>query len=399
MNRKLSLYFVLIALLAALLVYIDSAKPKPIDWTETYAVKDKIPFGLYIFDKESPSLFSGSKIQKFKNTPYEFFDDKYDYDTNTYSTSGSFITISNENKIDDESAAELLNFAGHGNTVFLSMKDFSRTLLDTLNLELGVQYIYNDSVKMTVAKAPQKKYWLKEGTGMHFFDSIVPDSIKSGQIKILGYQENKGKKYPNFIEASFGNGRIILHSQPAAFSNFHLLKHNHYEYAQHLVSQIPKGTIYWQNGSVADDISGSPLRYILSQPALKWALWLGLIGLVIFIFFNAKRKQRIIPVIEPLANTTVDFARTIGNLYYMEGNHHTIIEKKIIYFLEHVRTEYLIDTYTLDDAFAEKLHLKTGKPVDEIQKALHLITKHRHNFASTEADVAAINKAIENLKS
>jgi hypothetical protein len=122
------------------------------------------------------------------------------------------------------------------------------------------------------------------------------------------------------------------------------------------------------------------------------------LSLLIFIIFNAKRKQRVVPEIPPLRNTSVDFAKTIGNLYYQEGNHHTIIEKQIIYFLEHVRNEYHIDTYTLDNAFIEKLHLKTGKSFEDIQKAVDLIKKHRHEFQSTEADVIAINKAIEKLR-
>lgn len=94
----------------------------------------------------------------------------------------------------------------------------------------------------------------------------------------------------------------------------------------------------------------------------------------------------------------MDFTKTIGNLYYQEGDHHTIIEKKIIYFLEHIRNEYMIDTYTLDDAFIEKLQLKSGKSFEDIKKAVRLIQKHRHQFQSTEADVVEINKAIEKLR-
>jgi hypothetical protein len=127
-------------------------------------------------------------------------------------------------------------------------------------------------------------------------------------------------------------------------------------------------------------------------------MWVAIIAFLVFIFFNARRRQRIVPEIAPLKNTTVDFAKTIGNLYFQEGDHHTIIEKKIIYFLEHVRNVYLIDTYSLDKDFVEKLHLKTGKPIEDIEKAVSLIKKHRHEFRSTEADVLAINKAIENLR-
>ena len=90
------------------------------------------------------------------------------------------------------------------------------------------------------------------------------------------------------------------------------------------------------------------MRYILSQPALKWAWYIFLIGMLDFYIFNAKRKQRIVPIIKPLANTTVDFTKTIGNLYYQEGDHGNIIDKKIIYFLEKIRNEYLIDTTKLE---------------------------------------------------
>jgi hypothetical protein len=106
----------------------------------------------------------------------------------------------------------------------------------------------------------------------------------------------------------------------------------------------------------------------------------------------------VVPVIQPVVNSTVDFTKTIGNLYFQEGNHHTIIDKKIIYFLEKVRTEYLIDTYSLDDAFIERLHQKTGKDIKNIEQAVSLIKKHRQQILSSEADVVAINNAIEKLR-
>lgn len=400
MNRKLTLYIALIVIILGLFIYSESSKPKPVNWTPSYSVNDKIPLGLFVFNKETPTLFKGDAIERFWKTPYEYFDEKYDYDTDRYRVSGSFIAIDEYNDIDEQSVNELLNFADYGNTIFLSMQSFPQAILDTLGLQINRVHVLpdNDSIQVSTLKSPSKKYWFKEGASFTYFDSIVPDSIKSGYIKILGNQEKSGKKQPNFIQVPFGSGRIVLHTNPAAFTNYYLLNGKHYEYAQKVASQLPKGSIYWQSSYGGEGVSDSPLRYILSQPALRWAFWLSLAGMLVFIFFNARRKQRTIPIIEPVRNSTVDFARTIGNLYFMEGNHHTIIEKKIIYFLEHVRTEYLIDTFTLDDAFAEKLHLKTGKPINDIKEALHLIKKHRHNFNSTEADVAAINNAIENLR-
>jgi hypothetical protein len=391
MNRKLTIYIVLLAVFIGILILISALSPKPIDWSPTYDTKDKIPLGLYVLDKETPTLLKGQEVKKFSITPYEYFDRLFDHDAKTYKVKGTFLAINEGDRLDEQSAMELLYFAEHGNTVFLSMKDFPQMLLDTLNLQISADLFQQDSMQMRLERRPGKSYGFNEGIGLAGFDSI-----EKSHATVLGYQDAAIKDQPNFIRVGFGDGQFLLHTQPAIFSNFHLLKGEHYKYAESILSYIPEGTIYWNAGY--RHASDSEFRFIASQPALKWALWIGLIAILVFVFFNAKRKQRIIPGIKPLVNTTVDFTKTIGNLYYQEGDHHTIIEKKIIYFLEYIRNEYMIDTYSLDDAFVEKLHLRSGKSFEDIQKAVSLIKKHRHQFQSTEADVIEINKAIEKLR-
>lgn len=396
MKKSSTIYIVILVVIVLLMVIAGIMKPKQVNWTPTYATKDKIPLGLYIFDKEAPKLFKGDTLERLKTTPYEFFDNLYDYKTKRYTANGTFLNINNENEIDEESAKELLYFADHGNTVFLSMKSFPQVVMDSLDVKTVTTFTMKDSISLSLSeKKPAKDYLFSGGTGETYFDSLDTENVK-----ILGYQGSGKEKRVNFIEVPYGYGRVVLHTQPAAFSNFHLLKEDHYRYTENVASYIPKGRVFWyskkyQHGSEESD---SIFRYFLSQPPLKWGMWVAIIAFLVFIFFNAKRRQRIIPEIAPLKNTTVDFAKTIGNLYFIEGNHHTIIEKKIIYFLEHVRTVYMIDTYSLDNDFVEKLHLKTGKPIEDIQKAVSLIKKHRHEFKSNEADVLAINKAIENLR-
>jgi len=120
--------------------------------------------------------------------------------------------------------------------------------------------------------------------------------------------------------------------------------------------------------------------------------------MVFFMIFNAKRKQRVVPIIKPLANTTVDFTKTIGNLYFQEGDHQNIIDKKIIYFLEKIRNEYLIETITLDDHFEKKLHLKSGKKIEDIQNVVRLINYQKKSYhQSVEDDLITLNSAIEKI--
>ncbi|WP_395075843.1 DUF4350 domain-containing protein [Flavobacterium sp.] len=397
MNRTLKIYVFFLILLLAGIVYIDINRPKPINWSPTYSIKDKIPFGLYVFDNEVKSYFKNQKIEKINTTPYEYLIDQYDYDSlvNNYKIKGTALNISEYSDIDKQSVEELLIFVSRGNTAFLSSKELPMQLLDSLKVTTKLDYKFNDSIFNWLAnkKLDSKKYKITEGLGNNYFAKI--DTLNT---TILGYQNGDSTRV-NYIKVKYYDGEFLLHTQPTAFTNFHLLKGNHFEYAQKVLSYIPKNNIYWfiknQDGQV---ISQSPMRYILNQPALKWAWYIFLLGTLIFMIFNAKRKQRIIPIKKPLPNTTVDFTKTIGNLYYQEGDHDNIINKKIVYFLEKIRNVYLIDTNKLDDEFIKKLHLKSGKDISDIQRAVFLINTHRkspHN--SIEEDLIQINKAIEKI--
>jgi hypothetical protein len=54
MSKTIKIYIVFLVLLLVAIIYIDAVRPRPINWTPTFDLKDKIPFGLYVFDNESP---------------------------------------------------------------------------------------------------------------------------------------------------------------------------------------------------------------------------------------------------------------------------------------------------------------------------------------------------------
>ncbi|MBL0736913.1 DUF4350 domain-containing protein [Flavobacterium sp. GN10] len=398
MDNKIKIYIAILVLIFGITLLVDKGQPKPIDWTPTYSVEDKIPFGLYVFDQEADVLFK-QKVERISTqTPYEYLDSQYDARENveTYKIKGTFMNISEVDNIDDQSMKEILYFVSHGNNAFLSMKVFPKVLLDSLKIELKTDFMPNDSISVWMAnkKASTKKYTLNTGLSDYF------SKIDTLNTKVLGYQiSSKNKRQVNFIEVPYKNGYLYLHTQPVAFTNYNLLKKDYYQYTENVLSYIPKGNVFWYNKTFNDKrISSSPMRYIWSQPALKSAWYLGLLGILIFMIFNAKRKQRIVPIIKPLQNLTVDFTKTVGNLYYQEGDHTNIIDKKIIYFLERIRTDYLLDTTKLDDDFITKLHYKTGKDEKDIRDVVQLINEHRDSYhGSLEEDLLRINTAIEKI--
>lgn len=144
--------------------------------------------------------------------------------------------------------------------------------------------------------------------------------------------------------------------------------------------------------------STSPMRFILSKPALKYAWWLFLFGIFLFIFFNIKRKQRIVPIIEPKKNKSVEFVKSIGNLYLNEGDFRDMMTKKAQYFLHKVRMELLVDTQHLDDKFIKMLHLKTGKSIEKIEEAVVFIKKAQDPYAFvTKEDLIKMNTLLDEI--
>lgn len=398
MNRTLKIYIFFLLVLIAGIIYIDAVRPKPVNWSPSYRLTDKIPFGLYVFDKESDSILHQNKIQKVSKTVYEFLEPLYNYDTlvNNYKIKGTILHICDEYHIDDASTKELFYFVSSGNNAFLSVENLPKIFTDSLHIktEKPKEFTLKMDCWMANTKLGSQKYTLDKGAGNLYFSSI--DTLTT---TILGYQGNDKTKYANFIKVPYEKGNFYIHLQPVAFTNYHLLKDNHAEYTEKVLAYLPKGNIYWalkdQNGLLE---SGSPLRYILSQPALRWAWYIFLIGITVFMIFNAKRRQRIIPIVKPLSNTTVDFTKTIGNLYYQEGDHQNLIDKKIIYFFERIRHDYLIDTSVLDENFIKKLQVKTGKEIKDIEHLVYLINYQRKSYhQSVESDLIEINNAIEKI--
>ena len=64
MPRSLKIYIFLLLLVLVGIIYVDATQPKPINWTPSYALNDKIPFGLYVFGEESETLFKNQKINR-----------------------------------------------------------------------------------------------------------------------------------------------------------------------------------------------------------------------------------------------------------------------------------------------------------------------------------------------
>ena len=191
------------------------------------------------------------------------------------------------------------------------------------------------------------------------------------------------------------NGAFYIHTNPFAFTNYHMLNDKE-DYAATVLSYLPKQPIIWDNYYKSGrKIITSPLRFVLQNQALKWAFYIALLSLIMFVVFKGKRTQRIIPIVEPLKNATLDFTKTIGDLYYQHSDFTNIIKNKIQYFLEQIRAKYYLNTNELSESFISKLAIKSSNKKEDTKALINFIVYLKSKSNHTENDLIQLNNLIE----
>ncbi len=374
----------------------DLTKKKPIDWSSSFLSSHKKPYGAYILFNELKNYFPNSVIKNTKISPYEFLSSRYDLTGgNPYSDQMNYLFINNSISLDQESCEELLYFVEDGNNVMMVGQDFPSALKDSLHFEVHQNFEVSPmlSLKFTNFNLNRIIYDYEKAVAPVFFNKL-----DSANTIVLGTNTSNKDRRVNFVKINYGDGSFLLNTQPYAFTNYHMLESNHATYVSTSLSYLPDYTLVWDDRTKAQTGEiGTPLRFILSKPALKYAWYLSLSSIFIFILFRAKRRQRVVPIINKLPNTSIAFAKTIGNLYYQEGKPKDIASKKITYFLEHIRNTYMLDTLNLNEDFKKRLHRKTGISEEEINNLVNYTVFLQNSATIEEHSLTTLNKHIENF--
>lgn len=383
MNKTFKLYGLIFIIVMAVLALLELSKSDVPDWRKNFDVNEKSPFGLYIFSKEANHLLN-DKVKRTDLSPYDF------YKTQKLKPHNILII---ESKLDSESWNKILENVEKGSDALVIAQSISDVIADSLPLATKrITYEESNLLFLTDIKFAGDSLSIDKFPGGSGF------YLMREKEEILG-SKISDSKMANFIKVNHGKGHLYLHSEPLILTNYYLLKPGNEKYVQDVFSYLPDRETVWFSGdnkNVAE--SSSPLRFILANPGLRYAWWLLLNGLLLFIIFNAKRKQRIVPIIEPKKNKSVEFVKSIGNLYLQEGDFHDMMAKKAQYFLNRVRMDLLIDTKDLDEKFIHLLHLKTGKSVEKIREATELIKRGQDPYASVmQSDLIKMNKLLDEI--
>ena len=384
MNKKNIKYLIPITVTIIILTLVKVSEPEEIDWNESFSKNDKIPYGGYIIYDIAGELFGDEEIGLTEFPIYNILKENYYYNTN-------YIFINSYFSPDILDTEYLLNFVAEGNQVFISAFSIYGSLADTLHINTYRTFLSEDStnINFTLSETISKNGFLFEKGNFESYFSEYDTSL----AQVLGTNDDGNT---NFIRIKYGNGDIFLNTVPLAFTNYHLLYSGNEQYVYKVLSHLPAQKTLWDEYyKVGNKYSASALQYILSQESLKWAYYLLLSSIVLFIFFYGRRRQRIIPLIEPLKNTTLEFVHTVGNLYYQQKDYKNIAEKKISYFLDYIRNRYFIKTSSFDENIICNISEKSSVSKGKVKSIFQEIEKIKSSKIISEEELIDINYQIE----
>jgi len=395
MGRSYKIILGALLALLAMLIFLEANQKDPVNWYPSYSITDKIPQGTFVFYE---SLEKVAKVEQVNIPPFEFLEDT--------TTTGTYFFLNASVGIDAAELNKLLKWVEKGNTAVISASYISYPLLDTLKItndqkirKNGLENIpqYNFANKDLRS---EKYYEFNRDHTLEYFDSL-----NGKQQKVLGIAKVKddnsvqNDSLANFVESKFGEGRFLLHSSPQAFTNYFLLEGENFEYAEKFLAYLDlQETIYWdnhyKNGKI---IHTSPLYILLSNRYFKWAYYFVIIATILFIFFEGKRKQKSIPVVDPLRNQTYDYTRTIAGMYLDQKDYRTIAQKIRDQFFIFLQKEFKINVKEQKN-YRQLIEQQTKISSEEIDQLFDQIKALEVKPSVTKKDIEALNRLIIQFK-
>lgn len=347
--KSLKAYLIAGGIILIIYIVAQFNRPKAVDWNETLSSKDKIPFGTYVLNNCLNDIFPGATVTRYRRPVYNVIVD----DSLARAT---YVIICSDIQLTKTDHDHLIAYIKKGNDVFIAAADFGgvfdKKLSVTTETRRRLFKTFTDVEFSNQSLNPDKPISVDKNIADNYFS-------KFDTLRAVVLSQNEDEK-ANFIKYTYGNGHLYLCANPRFFSNYSLLDNNGRIYAETALSFL-KNTKnlavdeYYTQGDIGDE---SPMRVFLSNPLLQWAYYITLFSLLIFVLYEIKRRQRIIPVIEPLKNSSLEFVNVVGGLYYEKRNSANIAQKKILYFLAWLRDEHQVKTNKLDDEFTERIIAK-----------------------------------------
>ncbi len=379
-----------------LIVLVQYFLPKPVNWQRTYSYKDKNPFGTYAINNLlEPTFCKESSVNKTT---------LYNLSNKDSGKTKTLILINDIVNISKPDLKTLYDFISNGNSVFISANRFEGIVADTFHLRTNEDffnyYLNKDSaiktpgvnVKFNAINLNKKTYNYSRLCYDFYFRNY--DSTKFTSYSVT--TDNKAV----LIKANIGKGKLFLMSMPDVFTNYFIVKQPNRTYAYGILSLITQNSkvIIWDEYYKAfNKNTDSMFKFIFDSDALYSAYLLMILSLIVYMVFDGRRRQRAIPILEPVKNTTLEFVNVVSHVYFSSENHKYIAEERVKYFYDNIRKRFQVSTNELNENFFLQISELSGYDLKLIKQLFMYCERLKQSISASEYDLIELNRQITNF--
>lgn len=345
-----------------LLFILEMQLPKNFSWTPTFRHTDKQPFGSCLFD----SLLSSTMPKGYSISDSSL----YQLAKDSLQPRGILVVADEMNLIPAEVNA-IFSMANNGSHVMLVAHGVGDFMCNKLGIRMwgyGNSFDLQNFVKYN--KERESFEWVSEENGYKsrrfmVFKPLITrkfnfetDSLDNVIRPCLDQQATLRH---DAVSATFrqGKGYITFCSLPLLFTNYGIVDQDNATFSLRLLTlmkDLPVVRTEAYCPQTSDEVQQSPLRYAISQPPLRWALYTLMVGALLFLIFEGRRRQRVIPIEKAPENHSLEFIHLVGSLYYHSRERRSLVVRKWTYFAEELRRNIHLD---VTDASEDDVTLPT----------------------------------------
>ena len=362
-------YFLGLLVVVTVFVIYEINRPIPLNWEATYHQKHQRPFGTYALHellKEEPTQLKSVFKTNYELIVNDSIDDHLLILANTFAPGKS-------------DALALFKYVESGKTVMVHALNYQGVLADSLGI------VVSETLGLNVPGKIERVLTATSKASIRFKDEDRERPLSEIAMSANFFEHNESAEVlatnenneAVLLRYAYGEGQLILSTTPLLLTNYFILQAREEYIAAKMMSFFPENSPILHNEyyAIGNLESETPLRILLREEALRAATYLSLVTGLLFLVFKSKREQRPIPEIQPLRNTSLDFAHTLGRLYYRQFNHQKLALKRLMYWKEYVHRHFLLALNDWDVKLMNELIHKSGKPKENIHALFLLFEK------------------------
>lgn len=439
--------FLIVTTVAVVLILYLLSGQKSYRWDLTLEHKDKQPFGCAIFDSVmSASLPEGYEV---KADFVDSLNPKTDAVLYVKQRIGTHIAYDNKQEI--ERARKIMKFANKGGVVILAAAemDFNSwttydddgneneiiddSLYEAWGIKARVQDYYvttsldllRDEIKSYIKKK-HNRWSVTRNTDDKVFKvyqfmvqgdelSLSFDPKKHTPLfttiftTIINDTERKTLHTIAFSRKNSKGGVVEYVSVPLFFTNYAMMDEESSNITEsllepvagrHLVRIVGVNHIKEIEDEATERENHGIFNFFLKHEALKWALYLTLLTLLLFSIFTMRRKMRPIPLLKETRNTTLEFAKNMGTYYFSLRNHSKPVQSEYESFTRELHELYGWNVDEMSNIDLSKaLADKTGEGEDKILRLIRTVNSLYHDHKIEQRSMMELIDYIKLLKS